>query len=83
MILFAKEKELICISFLMMYVWFIIAGNLVVLKPTEDDAGLYQCVASNSEGVVFSRVIQVQTVHVIYSGFRKLWIIDFVEWKKL
>jgi hypothetical protein len=38
----------------------IYAGNLIILKPSDDDAGLYQCAASNSEGVVFSHVIQVE-----------------------
>lgn len=36
-------------------------GNVVILKPSDKDVGMYQCVASNSEGVVFSRVVQVES----------------------
>ncbi len=42
-------------------------GNLIILSPDEDDVGLYQCGASNSEGVAFSRVIRVAS-----KFFRKL-----------
>ncbi|XP_023339017.1 uncharacterized protein LOC111709544 [Eurytemora carolleeae] len=39
-------------------------GNLIILSPDEDDVGLYQCGASNSEGVAFSRVIRVDSKFV-------------------
>jgi len=35
-------------------------GNLIIYNPEEDDEGVYQCVVSNSEGVVFSRVTKVK-----------------------
>ena len=38
--------------------WFL--GNLIIYNPEEDDEGVYQCVVSNSEGVVFSRVTKVK-----------------------
>ena len=35
-------------------------GNIIIYQPSKEDEGLYQCVASNSEGVVFSRVVKVR-----------------------
>ena len=35
-------------------------GNLIIYSPGSDDEGVYQCVVSNSEGVVFSRVAKVR-----------------------
>ena len=36
------------------------AGNLLIYSPGAEDEGVYQCVVSNSEGVVFSRVSKVR-----------------------
>jgi len=35
-------------------------GNIIIYSAGPSDEGLYQCVASNSEGVVFSRVSKVR-----------------------
>ena len=35
-------------------------GNLIIYSPGPEDEGVYQCVVSNSEGVVFSRVSKVR-----------------------
>lgn len=35
-------------------------GNIIIYHPSTTDEGLYQCVASNSEGVVFSKVVKVR-----------------------
>ena len=35
-------------------------GNIIIYQPGEGDEGLYQCMAANSEGVVFSRVVKVR-----------------------
>lgn len=35
-------------------------GNIIIYSPDEEDEGVYQCVVSNSEGVVFSRVSKVK-----------------------
>ena len=35
-------------------------GNIIIFKPEEEDEGVYQCVVSNSEGVVFSQVSKVK-----------------------
>ena len=35
-------------------------GNLIIYSPGSEDEGVYQCVVSNSEGVVFSRVAKVR-----------------------
>jgi len=37
-------------------------GNLIILDATSQDVGLYQCVAANKEGVVFSRVVKVKQI---------------------
>ena len=34
--------------------------KVYIVHPSTTDEGLYQCVASNSEGVVFSRVVKVR-----------------------
>ena len=39
-----------------------IPGNIIIFNPESEDAGLYQCVASNSEGVVFSPVVKVNMI---------------------
>ena len=40
-------------------------GNIIIYNAGPADEGLYQCVASNSEGVVFSRVSKVTSLWVI------------------
>ena len=35
-------------------------GNIIIYQPGKEDEGLYQCMAANSEGVVFSRVVKVR-----------------------
>lgn len=37
-------------------------GNLIIYSPGSEDEGVYQCVVSNSEGVVFSRVAKVRMI---------------------
>ena len=37
-----------------------VLGNIIIYRPNEEDEGLYQCVASNVEGVVFSQVVKVR-----------------------
>ena len=40
------------------------SGNIIIFDPQGEDEGLYQCVASNSEGVVFSPVAKVKMISV-------------------
>ena len=53
-----------CIIFLQitLHSTFRFSGNIIIFDPDSEDEGLYQCVASNSEGVVFSPVIKVKKI---------------------
>jgi len=42
-------------------------GNIIIYNAGPADEGLYQCVASNSEGVVFSRVSKVRQRRLVSS----------------
>jgi len=59
-------------------------GNIIIYNAGPADEGLYQCVASNSEGVVFSRVSKVRQRRLVSSrrdqGSRSLpapvWVVQ-------